>query len=206
MHRHRPSVGSTWSESWVNFNGYYLRSLLASGALPPGPVIQSVATDAVQPVFARLMERINQTPGNAQLIAADLFQLVALAVGPTGAGKEAGQPDSMAQLVSEAVAIIWGEGRESITVKELTEEMLVARRTLERAFRKQLAHGIHDEILLCRLERTTQLLRDRSLSIEQVAIESGFGNVRSLRRAFVAARGMSPQAYRNLLLSDPKAA
>jgi len=91
-------------------------------------------------------------------------------------------------------------------VDELTEEMLVARRTLERAFRKQLAHGIHDEILLCRLERTTQLLGDRSLSIEQVAIESGFGNVRSLRRAFVAAKGMSPQAYRNLLFSDPKAA
>jgi transcriptional regulator GlxA family with amidase domain len=51
-----------------------------------------------------------------------------------------------------------------------------------------------------------ELLSNRSLSIDEVAKASGFGNVRSLRRAFVAAKGMSPQAYRNLLPSDPQAA
>ena len=211
-HRYRPLFGSGWTEYWIGFNGDFARELVTSRAIDSQPsVIANIPAASLEAPFERLMGRL--MPGSEcveRLMAANVFHLLALAV---GAGKIKGTENIVQtgaaagdQLVCEAMAIIRSAGRESITVEELVEEMLVARRTLERAFRKQLGHGIHEEILHCRLERTLRLLSNRSMSIDEIAIGSGFGNVRSLRRAFAAAKGMSPQAYRNLISSDPKAA
>lgn len=211
-HRYRPSFGSSWTEYWVGFNGDFARELVRSRAIDSQPsVITNIPAACLEAPFEKLIGRL--TPGSEcveRLLAANVFHLLALALGAgkirsteiiAHAGAAAGD-----QLVYDAMAIIRSAGRESITVEQLVEEMLVARRTLERAFRKQLGHGIHEEILHYRLERTRRLLSNRSMSIDEIAIESGFGNVRSLRRAFAAAMGMSPQAYRNLISSDPKAA
>jgi AraC-like DNA-binding protein len=201
-HRYRPLEQMGWTEYWVHFDGTFARQLLASGAIPTKPaIITALSQEALANLFNRLLGRLMHQPRrDAQMTAADLFQLIAVASEQVG-GIETGNG-----LVFEAVRTICTAGRETITVDELVAEMLVARRTLERAFRKQLGHGVHEEILQRRLERTLRLLANLSLSIEEVAIESGFGNVRSLRRAFVTANGMSPQAYRNLIASDPKAA
>jgi len=210
--RYRPSFGSGRTGYWVGFNGDFALELVRSHVIDSQPtVIANIPPASLEAAFDKLMDRV--MPGSdcaERLAAADLFHLLALVV---GAGEIASTPiigqrqvAAGDELVCEAMAIIRSAGRESITVEELVEDMLVARRTLERAFRKQLGHGIHEEILQCRLERTLRLLSNRSLSIDEIAIGSGFGNVRSLRRAFAAAKGMSPQAYRNLIGSDPKAA
>jgi AraC-like DNA-binding protein len=207
-HRYRPSARLGWNEYWISFNGEIARHLVRSGFIAAQPeLITEIATDETQAAFHRLFDRLMDEPlGMMQLISADLFELLTITIGTRPQGRfdaeVAAPPDAGDQLVTDAMAMIWGQGNESLSVKELVDKMLVARRTLERAFRKSLGHGVHEEILRCRLERTKRLLADRSLSIEEVARKAGFGNVRSLRRAFTCAEGMSPQSYRQLIFPE----
>jgi len=204
-HRYRPSTRSGWTEYWASFNGDIARQWIKTGLIDPQPhVFPVVADELIQRAFHRLFDRL-QSPSISvtRLIPADMFELLTLTAGSrsdASIGTDHAAPSDIGdQLVADAVAKIWSAGRESISVDELVDEMLVARRTLERAFRRQLGHGVHEEILHCRLERTKQLLADRSLSMDDIAIQSGFGNVRSLRRAFTSSEGMSPQAYRQVI-------
>lgn len=112
-------------------------------------------------------------------------------------GLPAAGPAAVAdRLVAAAIRIIWSTGRRAVTVDDIADELAVARRSLERHFHKHLGHGIHDEIVRCRVARAKRLLADPALSADQVATAAGFADARSLRRAFQAAEGRSPQAYR----------
>jgi AraC-like DNA-binding protein len=196
-HRYRPASGSGWAEAWVAFNGTVAQQLLGSGAISARPaVLRPQAPGLVERAFKDLTGAIlGHVDVPEQLMAAQLFQLLARAVG-THVPNRADAATSVDPVVADAVKLIWTKGKEISTVEALLEEIPVARRTLERAFRKQLGHGIYEEILKCRLERAERLLVERRLSIETIAFEVGFANVRSFRRAFSAANGMSPQAFR----------
>lgn len=207
-HQYRPSARSGWTEYWVSFNGDIARQWIRAGLIDAQPqVFPAVENELILAAFHRLFDRLqSQSTAISRLISVDMFELLTLTAGIRSdlmVGQDhAAASDTGDQLVADAMAIIWSTGRESISVNQLVDEMLVARRTLERAFRRRLGHGVHEEILRCRLERTKQLLTDRSLSIDEIAIESGFGNGRSLRRAFTSAEGMSPQAYRQHICAD----
>ncbi len=207
-HRYRPSFGQRWVEKWVSFNGYFPCELVRNGAIASKPtLIHTVAGEALEAPFDQLIERVGVVDDCLeQQMAAQVIHLLALVLGAASHVVKPFVSQVGHRLVADAIAIINKPGCEAITVDQLVDEMLVARRTLERAFRKQLGHGIHEAILQNRLKRTILLLANRSLSIDEIAVFSGFGNVRSLRRAFAASKGMSPQAYRKLISSDPKAA
>jgi transcriptional regulator GlxA family with amidase domain len=60
----------------------------------------------------------------------------------------------------------------------------VSLRQLERSFRSQLGHGVHEHYLALRLGRSRQLLRETSLSILEVALATGFTSASQFSRAF----------------------
>jgi transcriptional regulator GlxA family with amidase domain len=75
-------------------------------------------------------------------------------------------------------------------------------RQLERSFRSQLGHGVHEHYLGLRLGRSRQLLRETSLSILEVAFATGFTSASQFSRAFRRTFGVSPRQAR---LRDPAA-
>lgn len=69
-------------------------------------------------------------------------------------------------------------------------------RQLERSFRNQLSHGVHEHYLALRLSRARQLLRETSRSILEVALATGFASASQFSRAFNRMFGMPPRAAR----------
>lgn len=69
-------------------------------------------------------------------------------------------------------------------------------RQLERSFRGQLGHGVHDHYLALRLGRSRQLLRETSLSILEVALATGFASGSHFCRAFRKRFACSPREAR----------
>jgi AraC-like DNA-binding protein len=207
-----PPEKAGWIEYWITFDGEIARRLLDNGVIAARPaILPAVRADSIKPVFEQLVARFREDPdGSPARMAADVLRLLALCLegepSPRGSDPSPAGAATVNGLVAEALSVIRSPGRESISVKELVDEMLIARRTLERAFRRHFGHGIHEEILRHRLERAKRLLADRSLDIEHVAARSGFGNVRTLRRVFTAAAGLSPRAYRESILTHPDAA
>jgi LacI family transcriptional regulator len=98
--------------------------------------------------------------------------------------------------VTAAVRYIREHAHLPVQVSDVFEQVPVGRRWLERAFRKVLGRGVWEEIRRVHVERARRLLTETHLSIEAVAIQSGFSDFRHLAVVFRKELGVSPTAYR----------
>jgi LacI family transcriptional regulator len=99
-------------------------------------------------------------------------------------------------LAAAALRFIQNSAHKNIHVDDVLREVPIARRTLERSFRKWLRRSISDEIRRVHLERGKQLLLATDLPIAAVADMSGFHDGRQLSILFRRATGMTPSAFR----------
>lgn len=104
-----------------------------------------------------------------------------------------GVPDAQ---VSAALRFIRDNSSRPIQVRDVLREVPVARRALERRFRKWLQRSISEEIRRVRLERSRQLLLQTDMSLAAVAINSGFRDGRQLSVVFRRETGLTPSAFR----------
>jgi AraC family transcriptional regulator len=68
-----------------------------------------------------------------------------------------------------------------------------------RAFRQSMGVPPHRYVLMQRVTRAKALLRDRRLTIAEVALRAGFGSQSSFTRAFRRLAGLTPRHYRRSL-------
>jgi len=99
-------------------------------------------------------------------------------------------------LVADVVDAIWSHSHRQLTVDDLIAPLPSARRTVERRFRKEMGHSIHDEIARCRLRRAKRLLRETDLPVKVVTYLSGFSSEERMRVTFQKQESCSPQSYR----------
>ncbi len=98
--------------------------------------------------------------------------------------------------VAAALRHLWDHLDENLSVDDVALEVGVARRTLERAFRRHLGRGINDELRRKRLEELCRLLRATDRPVADLAPAVGFRNLANLYKAFHAAYGMTPRKFR----------
>jgi len=204
-HRYRPSPQTGWDEHWVSFAGDQMDRLVARGFFSPEhAVLITGVAEAILAPFRSLLERLRgEVTGFPHLIAADTTEILAAilaAVHPESAELVGKGPRDVAtvedRLVADALRLIWEQSQRAVTVGELSRQLPVTRRSLERRFREALGHTIHEEITRCRLERARRLLAKTDLSVKEVAAAAGFPSPDNMGRVFRRLEGTSPQAYR----------
>ena len=79
---------------------------------------------------------------------------------------------------------------------DVAREVGVNRRTLERRFQGALGRSVREELRRRRLQVACELLRSTRDSIADIAPRVGYRSTQYLHRAFLAAYGMTPRAYR----------
>ena len=99
-------------------------------------------------------------------------------------------------LVKRAVLRMQQNLEHPKTVEELSRELGVGRRTLERRFLADLGQTPLKVYLDLRLERALQRLRGSEASITEVALACGFCDGPHLSRTLKAERGVTPAEYR----------
>jgi LacI family transcriptional regulator len=98
--------------------------------------------------------------------------------------------------VSAALRFIRRHADRPIQVRDVLREVPVARRALERWFRKSLQRSISEEIRRVHLERSRQLLLQTDMSLAAVALNSGFLDGRQLSVVYRRETGLTPSAFR----------
>ncbi|MBT3277828.1 MAG: substrate-binding domain-containing protein [Phycisphaerales bacterium] len=83
-----------------------------------------------------------------------------------------------------------------ITISDLDAVIGISRRHLQDLFRKHVSRTPLDELLRLRLNHARLLLRTSSLSIGDIARQSGLGNAHRLSRLFRQNYNVSPGRYR----------
>ncbi|MDO5580855.1 MAG: XylR family transcriptional regulator [Planctomycetia bacterium] len=95
-----------------------------------------------------------------------------------------------------AIQLIRQRATERIQVQEIADELCVSRRTLSRWFRKYINRTPEEEIIRVRMEHAKRLLRETTLSLEQIGRQSGYPLVEHFVRAFRLRMGMTPNEFR----------
>ena len=85
---------------------------------------------------------------------------------------------------------------QNLSVEALARRAHMSPRTFARRFREETGTTPHSWVTAQRVRRAEELLEVSDLSVEQVAVRTGFGNAATLRQHFARVRGLSPQAYR----------
>lgn len=108
------------------------------------------------------------------------------------------------QSTASAQAAEVFERRGNITIPELARELGCGQRTLERRLKQE---GGSAEVLRAstRLVAATRALTS-SMSLTEIAFETGFSDSAHMSRAFKAACGMSPSVLRRTVSAPPEAA
>jgi LacI family transcriptional regulator len=100
--------------------------------------------------------------------------------------------------VATAVRFIHAHAAGGIAVGDVVEATLIARRKLERAFRRELGRTIHEEILRVRIERVCELLRSTNMNLQEIAHACGFSSPIRLHEAFRRSMQQTPTTFRKL--------
>jgi len=88
---------------------------------------------------------------------------------------------------------------EGLSLARLAAECGLSVRHFARAFRQSTGIPPHRWLLKLRVERATDLLRNRALPLADVAICCGFADQSHFTRVFTALVGLSPSAWRRAL-------
>lgn len=86
--------------------------------------------------------------------------------------------------------------REDLSVKALADYLGVSGSYLREQFREGAGVSLGHFVRSVRLMQATRLLRDSSISVREVAEQSGFGSFTAFSRAFGQVYGTSPSVYR----------
>jgi LacI family transcriptional regulator len=110
-----------------------------------------------------------------------------------------GSSDAIVQedaLVGGALQFIREHAGRPISVGDITDELRISRRTLERRFFDATGHTVIYEIMRCRLQRAKLILMETNLPCHKVAVEAGFGSLKTFHRCFGCQEGTTPQNFR----------
>jgi len=100
-------------------------------------------------------------------------------------------------VVGRALRFIWDHYQEQLSVDDVAAAAAVAKSTICRKFQICLGRGVNAELRRKRLEHCTRLLRSTSMTVEDIAMASGFLSKAYLFRAFRKAFGMTPGEFRD---------
>ena len=86
---------------------------------------------------------------------------------------------------------------EELTLASLAERFFMSYSYLSKSFHKAFRMPFQQYLLMLRMEHALELLKDPSLSIQQIAAGVGYENAFNFSRAFKSRYGVSPSHFRN---------
>jgi len=125
--------------------------------------------------------------GYFQVIIGKLLPLLSLQPADSGA-------DCAMQTV---LSYIGSHYRQPVTRKELARAVGYSESYISHLFSRTLKTSLPEYIHALRLQDAVELLTRTQLSVSRIAMDLGFGSLRSFNRAFLRQTGQTPRQYRN---------
>lgn len=97
---------------------------------------------------------------------------------------------------AEAISFIRDNAAKGISASDVFHHVGFSRTLVEDVFRKSGSASVQKLIAQARIEEAKRLLDTTSLPVKEIASLSGFSTLEYLSRAFAAATGVSPSAWR----------
>lgn len=106
------------------------------------------------------------------------------------------------QRLGNIVTYIHQHYMEKITLAEIAQRENLSMTYLSHLFKKEMQMSFQEYVSSLRLEHAALLLRNTSMSLTEICIESGFSECKYLNRHFQKAFHMTPGEYRHTLENE----
>ncbi len=116
-----------------------------------------------------------------------------------------GDSGSYTDSVMRRMIMVTDYIRNNLTADDLSQGAMaemagISKDYFSRIFRSITGINYSKWLNMIRLEKATELLADRKMSLTEIAMHSGFQSISSFNRVFHAEKGISPGEYRALLM------
>jgi AraC-like DNA-binding protein len=190
----------TWDPRQVTRHGFVHFDLDDPPAGMIGLPPRTIRRDGVLPGLLQHLLWLEQTrPDDWELLAASALRHV-LGLFATGSDGAGGNPACSHPVVERALAEaarVWGCGElRPVPVARLARAAGVTRAHLSRVFVRELGAAPAEALRQIRLDHAARLLARSGTSVAEAARSAGFTDPFHFSRAFRAAYGRSPRAFR----------
>ena len=197
-HRYKPDPQVGWEEYWVGFHGQYASHLMEQDCFnADSPLIQIGFNSEIINIFNRLIETLKlKTEAYLHMRSCLTIQLLGL-VYASALLKE--KPQNRRQEIINNIRYKMHENlRSELSLESLAPEQNVSYVWFRKAFKELTGLSPHQYHLTLRLERACDLLKDTSLTISEIAFQSGFDSESHFSRMFKKKYQKSPSSYKSI--------
>lgn len=117
-----------------------------------------------------------------------------------GGWKEPGQTNlvhtGMYQKVHEIAIYLQNHSAEKLCLDDLAAHFFISRSYLTRIFRTVTGFTVNEYQNICRIKKAQILLRETSMTMTEIAMETGFGSLPYFERVFRRAAAQTPLEYK----------
>lgn len=199
-HRFKPNSNTGWHEHWVEFDGEQARRIMHNPAFSPKqPAYRIGADDQILQLFIEISEATQtQAPGFEQIIATQASQIVARLL----ARLQDNSPNAreMETHIRRACLHILQHAEQTIDYTELSRELGISHSAFRNHFKQITGLPPGQYQIQIRLNKARRLLRNSTLSIQEISEQLGFDSIYYFSRLFKKKTGCSPLAYRRKVL------
>ena len=116
-----------------------------------------------------------------------------------------GDSYSYADTVTRRIIMVTDYIKNNLTADDLSQGAMaemagISKDYFSRIFRNVTGTNYSKWLNMIRLEKATELLADKQMTLTEIAMHSGFQSISSFNRVFHTEKGMSPGEYRALLM------
>lgn len=202
-HRFRPNSDTGWHEHWVEFDGEQAHRIMRQPALSPTQPVYAIGADEhILGLFIEISEATQtQAPGFEQIIATQASQIVARLL----ARLQQNSPETheMEAGIRRACLHILQHAEQTIDVPALARDLGISHSAFRKHFKQITGRPPLQYQIEIRLNKARRLLRNSSLSIQEIAEQLGFESIYYFSRLFKKKTGESPLAYRKQTQFSP---
>jgi len=189
----------SWQHHWVSFRGARGRRLLENGfmQLSPRGFVYVSQPLTIESIFQKILDKTSQPMPQKQAEAVVLLEQLLCLLMEQARGMDEPYSDRITTLCDT----IQDHPCEGIDFEKAARAMGLSYSHFRRLFRQRTGRPPHDYLLLCRMQHAADALKDRSRSIKEVSIETGYDDPAQFSKLFRQKTGLSPRQFRQALPS-----
>jgi AraC-like DNA-binding protein len=199
----KPEFGTVMNISWVAFSGYMVEHYLRRGGITPSsPVVCDSKEFRLEQFFIKILSDSRVLPNRYCKLMASLYSVFAFLL--DNCYNDAAPANySLEYYLLKALDFIDIYYNDNISVEQIADHAGVTRKYLYKVFKQLTDFSPKEYLIYYRLEKSTQLLADQNLSVENVAISVGYANQFCFSKEFKKIVGKTPSEYRAAIIKNP---
>ena len=194
---YRADDAHPWHYGWLGFSGKEAHRLTQqAGFTQEHPVFTAGDPDEILSIISSAEQDVAQLPMGSLSAAGGLLRFLSRIAHPADEVNADTSPSE--DYFHKASWYIEGNLENNITVTEVAAFVGLCRSQLFRVFQTEAGCGPQEWILKTRMRRAERLLRESSLTLDEVARSCGFAGAAQLGQSFRRYHGYSPTHYRKI--------